>query len=791
MKKTRLLLLILASIFISVLLFVIFIRMSVHFFFLPQTRSFEEKVVVAVVGPMSGPDKTYGEAMLKGINLYLDNIEGKHRRSGNIELLILNDYNNEQAAAKVAADIAREDKALIVIGHYDSPTSIAAGNIYKKAGIPAITASATDERVTIRNDWYFSIAPTNRFQTKFAAHYIKNFFKKKSVSIVFDKGSYDVSLIEHFEQAARRLGIEIKKRWEFDSGRANPNKAINPEIVGIWDEMQLNRIITGIKAMDDPGAIFFATRAREGVKIIKSIKESGIGYAREHAIIGLEPFLSDSFIEEFQQDSREQTNPGYYSNGVYVISPASDAMNDEKALVFRLRMEHQDEDQDTYKEDVLWKAASYYDAMHVAVRAIEKAHIQGAGHIHSDRRKVRAALASFHNPENAISGVTGDIYFDPNGNSKKDSVVMVYEQQKLLRSFLQYHLPSDPGKIENPFMEALSGNLMLVDGQMMTKFRVVYTGIAINDITHFDEQNSRCTLDFYLWFRFQGDFNDTDIKFGNAVTPVLLGQPVIEETRNDITTRVYRVKADFKGDLSSPVYLADFEAIHFTFQHASQTRDQLVYFVDELGLPQSLKTKDDDENLSRPNVIVADTLSFYEKTISTISTLGMYYSDESYPPISYSQINAQFFLKRKESSGILLHLAPIIGLVLLVYSVYFFPPARCARRVIICIVALFANAFFHFKLSLIPRIEYFATVEYAFFIVYVFIVIALFTSAMPYMFHTRGARKIARFFAWAGRIMYPLLVVVSFSSWIVYIVFTYFNDKSLLMPIVRFFVAIK
>lgn len=784
-KKTRLLLLILAIIFIGPVLVIMFIGVTTRFFFPPQKSLIEEKVVIALVGPMSGPDKIYGEAMLKGINLYLDEIKGKHSRR-NIELLVLNDHNNEQTAAQVAADIARENKALIVIGHYGNPASIAAGNIYKKAEIPAITASATDGRVTIGNDWYFSIFPTNHYQITFAAHYIKNFFKKNSVSIILDKENYNTSLVDHFERITRSRGIEMKKKWIFDSRKANLDKTSNPAISGFWEEMELNRIIAEIKATDDPGALFFATHAREGAKIIKSIKEPGMGYAIEYAIIGLEPFLSDSFIEEFQQYPWEQKNPGYYSNGVYVISPALGAINNEEAFVFMMRMQHEDGDNETYQEDVLWTAASYYDAMQVAVRAIEKAHIQGAGHIYSDRRKVRAALASFYAPEKAINGVTGDLYFNPNGNSRRDIAVVVYEQQKLFRSFLQYQIPSDPGKIENPFKEALSGNLILVDGQIMTKFRVVYTGIAINEIIHFDEQNSTCTIDFYLWFRFQGDFKDTDIKFSNVVTPVSLGQPVMEEIRNNITTRVYRVKADIKGDLTSPAYLADYDAMSVKFRHASQTRDQLVYFVDELGLPQSLKTKNGNEPLSLPNI---KGFNLYETSSSTISTLGIYYSDESYPPISYSQISAQFLLKRKESSGIFRRLAPIIGVVLMVYLVYFLPPARCGRRVVICILALFANAFFHFRLASIPRIEYFITIEYAFFIVYAFIVIALFTSTLPYIFNKRGARKVARIFTWVGRIMYPFLVVASFISWIVYMVSTYFVDKSLLAEIARYFTA--
>ena len=78
-------------------------------------------VYIAVVGPMSGPEAKRGEMMVNGINLYLDELEHDLEDTlggRTIELLVFDDQNDAQLAAQIAADIARENKVLLVLGHY-------------------------------------------------------------------------------------------------------------------------------------------------------------------------------------------------------------------------------------------------------------------------------------------------------------------------------------------------------------------------------------------------------------------------------------------------------------------------------------------------------------------------------------------------------------------------------------------------------------------------------------------------------------------------------------------------
>ena len=63
---------------------------------------------------------------------------------------------------------------------------------------------------------------------------------------------------------------------------------------------------------------------------------------------------------------------------------------------------------------------------------------------------------------------------------------------------------------------------MLFDGKYMYKTNVIYTGIKVNRISELDMNKLTCMLDFYLWFRYQGNIDVQDIEFVNAVEPIHL-----------------------------------------------------------------------------------------------------------------------------------------------------------------------------------------------------------------------------------------------------------------------------
>lgn len=710
-------------------------------FFLSWLSSLKkEDVYIAVAGPLSGPDESCGKAMIKGVQLYLDQINESGGIAGrDVKLLVFDDKNVDKQAVEVASEIIKDEKILLVIGHFDSSASIAAGRIYGKNDIPVITASAGATSVTLGNEWYFRVQPGDRFQGKFIAHYINGTFKKKSACIIFSKSQYGSDLANDFEKAARDLKVHIQKKWGFDLDGKNSDN-------------ELAKIASELRAMKAPGIIFMATEPEEAVKIISSLKYPGSNYA----IIGPERFTEERFIEGFEKYPRERAKPGYYSDNIYSVSPFLMEIANEKAFEF------EQDFMEKYKESPSRISACYYDAAMVAVEALKGV---GKGHeneVRRIRKKIRSSLASLSVIENALRGVTGYIYFDRNGDVRKPLSVGVYKRQKLIPLFSQYQMKIGPATdTEDTLKKILNGEIIRIEGDLMNRTDVVYTGIDINEISNLAVRNAFYTMDFYVWFRYKGDFDVTRIKFMNSVGAVKLGPPIVDKKIGDITVRTYHVKADFKGDFDFHAYPFEDHTLDIRFRHESRTRERLIYVGD------TSESKRDAEKIYLSPVSgwqVKETF-FFQNNITHSSGLGI---PGSQNVINYSQFNSAVRIERQGVGAVFKNFLPIVVMVCVLYLIYFIPYEQNGYRTLIIVVVFIANVFYHIEFLSVIRVEYWTIIEYAFFMVYLLILTGIFVSILTFVLHKRGAGEKIK---WVGKMVHPVMVLAGALA----IVFTHHN----------------
>ncbi len=690
----------------------IFLRMH------PLSPLKKEVVYIALAGPVSGVEKAAGKAMVRGAELYLDRLrkEGGEPQGKKIELLVFDDKNNEETARKVATEIALQKKALLVLGHDYSSTSIAAGEIYKRNEICAITGSAAAEAVTSDNEWYFRIIPGNVSQISFIANYIRKELQQTSVAVIFDKDSYGSSLAEYFEATAKKLGIDIKGKWGVDSSDGNTDALLK----NIAD-----------KIADEPGVLFFALYFPEAAKMTRLLKDRG----GKHVIIGTDSLSDSSFIEALKKYPEEQQKPGYYSDGILTVSPLLIEVADKEAYIFGQDFIR------TYKEEPSWTAGCYYDAMHVAVEAVKKAEIQGKGHILSDRRKIREALRGFYNHENAVRGISGSLYFNAYGNVSRPPFMGFYEKQILFPDFVQYQPVPEGDQVEDIFRKALEGEVILSDGKLMIQTRVVYAGIYINEISNLDVIRSSYTADFYLWFRYRGDFDETRIEFLNAVNPVDPGKPFIDKTdEKNITFRAFRIKADFKDDFDFHAYPFDRHHLRIKIRHAEMKKEQLIYVADVLGLPEASKM------LEKPGLKDAEDwqlgeLDFYQNTVEKVSALGNPQFFDTHHTISYSRFNAAIPIERKGLGFVVRAFLPVSIMMALICGILCLAPAeRLGISLSGLAAVLTVNTLFHLKLFSDLPVAYISALEYAHLAVCLLSVISAVVVLLKYASHRKRER---------------------------------------------------
>jgi branched-chain amino acid transport system substrate-binding protein len=112
---------------------------------------------------------------------------------------------------------------------------------------------------------------------------------------------------------------------------------------------------------------------------------------------------------------------------------------------------------------------------------------------------------------------------------QKPISIGVYQKGKIISATTQLQVIYDINEIPNLETKLNQGHVLTVDDQYVYKTNVVFVGVEINEITDLDFKKLTHKLDFYLWFRFQGDMNTQNIKFFNAAEPINIGEPIAVE----------------------------------------------------------------------------------------------------------------------------------------------------------------------------------------------------------------------------------------------------------------------
>jgi len=714
---------------------------------------------IAAVGPF-GVGNIQGEKMRQGIELAVAEVNGNGGINGKaVKVRFFSDGNRAERAVGIARRIADEKEALVVLGHFLSSTSIAAGDLYR-GKIPAITASATAGKVTQGNDWYFSSVFNNTFQAQFIAYYIHAVVKQNSVYIIHDSDAFGRSLAAVAEKKFRELGGEVSGIWPYAQSPASGREVIH-EIVS---EMQVRY------RSDGPGAVFLALHREQAAKAIGLMRRKGMMLP----VIGPDS-LGDRALVHTLEDAfpEEATNPGHFSNGIYATSHVIFDIAGAKAQHFMEAFAEK------FKNDngcgaPTWESAVYYDATMLALDAMRTAGATGdIDRIDEERKQVRDCLAEVNSPDHAMKGVCGDIFFQKEGDANQPVHIGKFENQKFISAMVQLYPVLGTNGSSNLSERLAGGRTVIVDERYMNKTQVVYTGIDVLDITDFDLVNATYCLDFYIWFRHRVPTGSKgaraipveNIEFINAAEKISLGAPIFDETMNGISWKAYRVKAKFKGEFRFEDYPFDQQGVTLRFYHRTLTRDDLIYVVDVQGMRKTavqeyLQRRDPDNVRGWLNNWMARAPVFYQDTVENVSTLGNPAAFNTDTRIAYSRFNMDIEMKRNSICFTLKKLFPLFVILLLTYVVFYLSPGDFSKSNTVGGGALLTAAFFHMQLSKnLPKIDYLVVLDYIFYAAYSLILfeVILITSSN----RANGKNDIRRIRALSriGKFVIPVVVI--------------------------------
>ncbi len=295
-----------------------------------------------------------------------------------VQLVVVDNQSSTEKGPSAAQQLVSEGVS-VVLGSYGSGVSIAASDVFKNGGVPAIGVTCTNPQVTEGNEHYFRICFLDPFQGTVLANYAsKTLGAKKAYCLSKLGDDYSAGLCNYFVEAFKSLGGEVVEE-SFPEGNSD-----------------FTSYITNAKSQGCE--VFFSPVSIEAAaNIVEQADSQGLGMPMlagdtwdSNVVCGaaqgkdveicVTTFYQEGAVPEFDEGLKE------YINGDSTAL-ANNGGNDMIAAV----------------------SAMGYDAYYVALEALKAA---GS----TDPGEVLKVL-----PTVTYSGVSGDIKFDATGDAERDT----------------------------------------------------------------------------------------------------------------------------------------------------------------------------------------------------------------------------------------------------------------------------------------------------------------------------------------------------------------------------------
>ncbi len=331
-------------------------------------------VKIGVAGPLTGGIAHLGKDDENGAHLSIDEHTERKLKIGGKTVRFEMMSEDDQADPKMGPTIAQkfvDAKVAGVAGHLNSGVSIPASAVYNQGGIPMISGSATNPKLTeqgFKN--IFRTVGRDDQQGPAIAQYLAN-MKVKKVAIADDATAYGEGLANEVEKTLKAAGVQVVTR-EKATDKTTDFKAILTKMKG--------------KA---PDAVFYGGMDATGGPMIKQARELGIK--------SVFSFGDGACTDEMAKLAGAAAEGLICSQAGLPASAASQSFND----AFKAK----------YGE-VKQYAPFFYDAVGVMIAAMQKADSTDPAKYLPELQKI------------SYNGATGKIEFDEKGDRKNAEITI-------------------------------------------------------------------------------------------------------------------------------------------------------------------------------------------------------------------------------------------------------------------------------------------------------------------------------------------------------------------------------
>jgi len=344
----------------------------------PQAGAGALEIKIGHVAPLTGGNAHLGKDNENGARLAIEEanaanikIDGKNAK---FALVAEDDQEDPKVGSTVAQKLV-DAQVAGVVGHLNSGTSIPASPIYNQAGIPVISGSATNPKLTeqgFKNQ--FRVVGRDDQQGPAIATYLANERKPKLVAVVDDASAYGEGIANEVEKTLRAANVKVLPR-EKGTNKTNDWKAVLTKLRG-----------------RNPDAVFYGGMTSTAAPLLKQGRELGM-----KAVFSFGDGACEG--EMVKLAGNAATEGMLCSQAGIPVEAAS-----KKFLeAYKKR----------FNQDPIIYAPFTYDAANVLIDAMKKANSP-------DPKKYLPELQKI-----AFTGATGPISFDEKGD-RKDAEITIF-----------------------------------------------------------------------------------------------------------------------------------------------------------------------------------------------------------------------------------------------------------------------------------------------------------------------------------------------------------------------------
>ena len=335
-------------------------------------------VKVGFAAPLTGANAGYGKDLQNGVQLALDEANAKKIQIGGKTANFVIQAEDDQADPRIGVQAAQklvDGGVAVVVGHFNSGTTIPASQVYQTAGIPVIDPAATNPTITQRGfDNVFTVISSDAQNAGTAGTYAVTVTKAKKISIIDDRTAFGQGEADEFEKAVKAAGGTIVARQYSDN-----------------QTVDFSAQLTALKGIGTD-LIFFGGLDRQAAAVAKRMKQLGI----TAQFVGGGGVMDTDFLK-LAGDAADGAMAWEYGSPLEKL-PQGKAFAEKFQKHFGVA--------------ILSYAPFGYDAAWAAINAMQKGNS-------IDPKVYRPVLKTISFP-----GITGTIAFDNNGALKNASSTM-------------------------------------------------------------------------------------------------------------------------------------------------------------------------------------------------------------------------------------------------------------------------------------------------------------------------------------------------------------------------------